>query len=83
MALRILRERLTSLNVTCLETLPKNATHTFKLRLIIVERKEARFIGDALDLSDTPLPDTVKSASSAWINIREEGNRYVIVVYTK
>jgi len=75
--LQMLTARLQSLNITCLDQLPKNATHTFKLRLIIVDKETS------LDWSKVPLPaDTVNAATTrAWIGIQEEAHRYVVRLY--
>jgi hypothetical protein len=80
--LRILRERLESMQITCLNTLPKNATHSFLLSLICVSHAEARYVGDALDLSTIPLPGRLSGARQAHLSIRDDGERFLISVYT-
>jgi len=81
-ALRILRERLESMQITCLNTLPKNATHNFLLSLICVSHDKARYIGDALDLSTISLPERLSNAKQAHLSIRDDGDRFLISVYT-
>lgn len=80
--LRILKERLESMQITCLTTLPKNATHYFVLNLIVIKRDEAHYVGEALDLSTVTLPDRLNNAKEAHLSIREEGDRFIIRVYT-
>ncbi len=78
MSLATLKERLQSVHdVRCIDTLPKNATHTFTLDLLAVKRT------DLIDLSHIELPRRVKDAAIAHLAIREDGDRFVISMYAK
>lgn len=83
--LRILKTRLESLNIKCVEDLPKNYKIQWKLRFIILDHTVNR-VGDddnAFDMTETHLPDTIHSAKEAWFNFRDDGNRYIVTLYTK
>lgn len=83
--LRILKSRLESLNIKCVEDLPKNYKLQWTLRFIILEKDTVNRVGEdnAFDMTETRLPDTVHTAKEAWINFRDDGNRYLVSLYTK
>lgn len=83
MALRMLKERLESMQVTCLSQLPKNATHSFVLDFIIINHNEAHYIGDTLDVSSIVLPERVKNGREVYLSMRDTSDRLLISVYTK
>lgn len=83
--LRILKSRLESLDIKCVEDLPKNYKLQWTLRFIVLEKDTVNLIGDdnAFDVTHTRLPDTVHNAKEAWFNFREDDSRYLITLYTK
>jgi len=83
MALRILKERLESLQITCLSNLPKNATHSFVLDLIIINRIDAHYTDDVSYVSTVALPERVQNAKEVYLSMRESSGRLLISVYTK
>lgn len=83
MALRMLKERLESQQMTCLSQLPKNATHSFVLDFIIINHSEAHYIGDTLDVSNVVLSERVKNAKEVYLSMRDTPERLLISVYTR
>lgn len=78
MSLESLKQRLEREHyIKCIDTLPKNATHTFTLDLLAVKH------ADLIDLSSIELPRRVKNAVIAHLSIREDGDRFLISVYAK
>lgn len=83
MALQILKERLESLQITCLSNLPKNATHFFVLDFVIINRIDAHYTNDVSYVSAVVLPERVQNANEAYLSMRESSDRLLISVYTK
>lgn len=83
MALRILRERLESFQITCLSNFPKNATHSFVLDFIIINRTDSHYTDDIAYVSTVALPERVQNAKEVYLSMHESSDRLLISVYTK
>ncbi len=77
MSLDILKERLAVHHVKVLDELPKNHKHSFKLDLLVVKQSCLS------DLATIDLPSRVKAAMLAHLYMREDGDRFVIRLYSK